>query len=101
MSGSAPLMQIQNDHGSNPLTDSRVRKSLKTINVHSSTPRTPSFSHFMILGDQVPPMHLFRMYQFNRLKDMAPGLQIVSGVISSLITLRVSLADALADSINV
>ena len=34
MSGSATLLQIQNDQGSIPLIDSQVRKSLKTINAH-------------------------------------------------------------------
>ena len=87
MSGSAPLRQIRNEQGSNPLTDSQVRKSLKTINVYLGLSLVSL--HFMILGDQVPPMPLAHMYPSNRSKDMAPGLRIVFGVTSSLITLPV------------
>ena len=99
MSGLSPLPQIQSDLGSNPLTDSQVRKSLKTINVHLGL--SPAFFTF----------HDFRQsgatYAFN---SHIPIQQIkrhgtwssdcVWGYIQSDHTSGESLADALAGCIN-
>ena len=51
MSGVTPLFQIQKSQGLHPLTDSRVRKPLKQINIHLGLrPDFFTFHDFSVLG---------------------------------------------------
>ena len=83
MSSSSSLFQVSSLRGNITLTDSRVRKVLKSINQSLETQR---FIHFMTFAGQVLPWPTTHTFQFKILNVMGPGRQSVSGVISSQTT---------------
>ena len=99
MSGLAPLLQIHNDQGWNPLTDSQVRKSLKTINIHLGlSPRFFTFHDFRRSGATYAFYSHVPIQQIKRHGTWS--LDCVWSYIQSDHTSGESLADALAECIN-
>ena len=99
MSGTSSLLQIQNSLGSQPLTDSRVRKSLKQINIHLGLrPNFFTFHDFRRSGDTFAYHSHIPIQEIKRHGTWSSDC--VWGYIQSDLSSGESLADALTQSIN-
>ena len=95
MSSHSSLFQPPSLSGSNPLTDSRVRKTLKLVNMKSEF--HSAYFTFIILEGRGQLLPLIHMYQYKILKDTEFGLLTVyDNTSSQTIPLVKSVALALA-----
>ena len=98
MSGTSSLLQIQNSLGSQPLTDSRVRKTLKQIIHLGLRPNFFTFHDFRRSGATFAYQSHIPIQEIKRHGTWSSDC--VWGYIQSDLSSGESLADALAQSIN-
>ena len=99
MSGRSPLLQMQNSLGSQPLTDSQVRKTLKQINTRLGLrPNFFTFHDFRRSGATFAYHSHIPIQEIRRHGTLSSGC--VWGYIQSDHSSGETLADALAQSIN-